>query len=121
MLRIQSKPIRTVLRWQLIATVALALMVGLAAGIHGSVSAALGGSVGVIAGLAFAAVIQLSKPQSAGGTLATPLRDDVERDLRSRLERVRMDSLVTRTLAAGGVTVLDRSLDFGYENLAKPR
>ena len=58
----------------MIATVALALAAGLAAGEHGAVSAALGGLVGVIAGLAFAVVIQLSKTQSAGGTLATALR-----------------------------------------------
>jgi len=73
-LRIQSKPIRTVLRWQMIAAVALAMLGGLVAGMHGATSAALGGLVAVIAGLAFTVVIQISKAQSAGGTLATALR-----------------------------------------------
>lgn len=74
MLGIRSKPIRTVLGWQLGTSVALALVAGLLAGGHGAMSAALGGLVGILAGLGFAVVIQLSKAQSAGGTLATALR-----------------------------------------------
>lgn len=74
MLRIQSKPVRTVLVWQVVMTVLLAVIAGLLAGIHGAASAALGGSVGVVAGLAFAMVMQSSSMQSADGTIVTALR-----------------------------------------------
>lgn len=74
MLRVRSKPIRTVLGWQLIATVALVLLSGWLEGLHGAVSAALGGAVGIAAGLGFAMVIQRSRDKSAGGTLVTALQ-----------------------------------------------
>jgi hypothetical protein len=45
MILAQSKAIRTVLRWQVIATAILMLAVGLLAGVHGAISALLGGLV----------------------------------------------------------------------------
>ena len=77
MLRIQSKPVRTVLVWQVVLTVLLAVIAGLVAGTHGAASAALGGSVSVIAGLAFAMVMQSSNMQSADGTIVAALRAEV--------------------------------------------
>ena len=74
MLRIQSKPVRTVLVWQVVVTALLAVAAGLLAGFHGAASAALGGSVSLIAGLAFAMVMQLSNLQSADGTVIAALR-----------------------------------------------
>ena len=74
MLRIQSKPVRTVLVWQVVVTAMLAVIAGLLAGMHGAVSACLGGSVSVIAGLAFAMVMQSSNMQSADGTIVAALR-----------------------------------------------
>ena len=74
MLPVQLRPIRTVIRWQLIATTALALSGGLLAGVHGAVSAALGGFVSIFAGLGFAAVIWLHQGNSAAGALLTALR-----------------------------------------------
>jgi ATP synthase protein I len=74
MLRVKSKPIRTVLGWQLMATIALTLLSGWLEGVHGAVSAALGGSVALAAGLGFAVVVQKSKDKSAGGTLVTALQ-----------------------------------------------
>ncbi|HJV96231.1 MAG TPA: ATP synthase subunit I [Albitalea sp.] len=68
-----TKPIRTVLRWQLIATAGLALAGGFAAGTHGALSAALGGAVSVGAGLASAVVASKGKAQSAGGVLTGAL------------------------------------------------
>jgi len=47
------------------------------AGIHGAVSAALGGSIGIIASLAFAALAARSKPKSAGEALYTALRAEL--------------------------------------------
>lgn len=74
MLRIKSKPIRVVLAWQLVATVALTLLCGALEGVHGAVSAALGGMVGLAGGLGFALVVQMSRDKSAGGTLVTALQ-----------------------------------------------
>ncbi|HEX7951444.1 MAG TPA: ATP synthase subunit I [Burkholderiales bacterium] len=73
-LRIQSKPVRTVLLWQVMVTLSLAMAAGFMAGIHGAVSAALGGSVSVLAGLAFAMVMQSSNVQSADRTIVAALR-----------------------------------------------
>lgn len=72
--RIKSKPIRTVLAWQLIATAAMALLSGWLEGGHGALSAALGGAVGVAAGLGFAMMAQRGRDKSAGGTLVTALQ-----------------------------------------------
>ncbi len=72
--RALGRPIRTVLRWQLIATVALTLAAGLAAGAHGALSAALGGAVSLCAGGAAAVVASLGGAQSAGGVLIGALR-----------------------------------------------
>jgi ATP synthase protein I len=66
---ILSKPIRTVLRWQLVATAVLALLAGLLAGTQGAASAALGGAVSVLAGAAGALAAAKAKAQSAGGVL----------------------------------------------------
>lgn len=72
--RFLSRPIRTVLRWQLIATAALTLVAGMAAGAHGALSAALGGAVSVCAGGISAVVAAKGRAQSAGGVLIGALR-----------------------------------------------
>jgi ATP synthase protein I len=74
MLRIKSRPIRIVLGWQAVATVILALLSGWLEGERGAISAALGGSVGIVAGIGFAMVVQKSRDKSAGGTLVTALQ-----------------------------------------------
>ena len=74
MLRILSKPIRTVLRWQIVATAALTAVAAIAAGLDGALSAALGGLISIGAGLVSAAVAALSKAESAGGVLLGALR-----------------------------------------------
>jgi len=63
------KPVRTVLRWQLIATAALTLAGGILAGVDGALSAALGGAVSVGAGCASAVVASMGKARSAGDVL----------------------------------------------------
>jgi ATP synthase protein I len=68
--RIHSRPIRTVLRWQVIATAVLAAIAGIWAGTHGAVSAVAGGTVSVVSGLVAAVVVaRKSSAQSAGGVL----------------------------------------------------
>lgn len=69
-----SKPIRTVLRWQLLATAALALVAGALAGAHGALSAALGGAVSLCAGWASGAVAARRKARSAGEVLLGALQ-----------------------------------------------
>ena len=71
---ITSKPLRTVLRWQVYATVVMALMAGLWAGMHGALSAGLGGLVSCLAGLVFAMMVSGSPVRSAGATLRTLFR-----------------------------------------------
>ncbi len=72
--RILSKPIRVVIRWQCLATVALTLLAGVLAGVHGALSAALGGAVSVSAGWASGMVATAGREQSAGGILVTALK-----------------------------------------------
>ncbi len=74
MIGLRSQAIRTVLRWQVIATGALAAISGLAASWHGALSAALGGLVSIVAGLGFAAVASLSRKDSAGLAMLAALR-----------------------------------------------
>jgi ATP synthase protein I len=69
--RLLSKPIRTVIRWQLLVTAALTLLAGAVAGVHGALSAALGGAVSVGAGWVSALVAAKGKAQSAGGVLVS--------------------------------------------------
>jgi ATP synthase protein I len=74
MLRHLSKPVFTVLRWQLAATTAVALVAGGLAGVHGAVSAIAGGLVSIIAGLAAAFVASRGDTKSAGGLVVGALR-----------------------------------------------
>ena len=71
------KPIRTVLRWQLVATAALTLAAGMLAGGHGALSAALGGAVSLCAGWVSAVVASRGTAQSAGEVLFAALRAEV--------------------------------------------
>jgi ATP synthase protein I len=74
MFRFLSKPIRAVLRWQFVATVALTLAAAAAIGRDGALSAMLGGLVSICAGLASAKVASWGKAESAGGVLLGALR-----------------------------------------------
>lgn len=74
MLRHLSKPVTTVLRWQLAATALLALAAGWLAGLHGAISAVAGGSVSIFAGLAAAFVASRGDTKSAGGLVVGALR-----------------------------------------------
>lgn len=74
MLRHLGKPVLTVLRWQLAATVLLALVAAFAAGMQGAASAAAGGAVSVVAGLASAWLASRASASSPGRALAGALR-----------------------------------------------
>ena len=74
MLRHLSKPVRTVLLWQLAATAALTLTGVVLAGQEGAISAAAGGAISMVAGVAAAFVASRSSARSAGGLLLGALR-----------------------------------------------
>lgn len=76
-LGVLRKPIRTVLRWQLVATAALTLVGGVLAGRDGALSAALGGAVSLCAGWVSAVVASMGKAQSAGEVLFAALGAEV--------------------------------------------
>jgi len=73
---VQLKPFRTVLRWQLAATIVMALVGGLLAGRHGAVSVLLGGLVVSAAAGASMLVASLGARASAspGSALLAVLR-----------------------------------------------
>jgi ATP synthase protein I len=82
---LQSRPIRTVLKWQLIATAAMAAIAGAWAGWHGVLSACLGGLVNVTAGFAYALLLGLglrtAPPASAGLSLVAMFRAEAAKIL----------------------------------------
>ena len=65
--------------WQLAVTVALAAAAGLLAGLHGAISAALGGGINVFAALVFGWMAARSKKRSAGEALYGALRAEAVR------------------------------------------
>jgi len=65
---------RPIIGLQVLCTAAAILLSAWLAGIHGAISAALGGSIGIIAGLAFAALAARGRSGSAGEALYTALR-----------------------------------------------
>jgi len=72
-LRELGKPVRTVLRWQLWVTAILSLAAGLVAGVDGALSAALGGSISVVAGAISGLVAAKGRADSAGGVIVAAL------------------------------------------------
>lgn len=68
-----TKPFRTVLRWQVIATAILVFAGGILAGPHGALSSALGGTVSVFAYGASALVASNARARSAAGILSWAL------------------------------------------------
>lgn len=77
--RIDSKPMRTVIRWQIYATAGLGLLAGLMIGVHGAVSAVLGGIINQIADLAYAMLVSGSRVRTAGNTLRALFRAEAAR------------------------------------------
>lgn len=74
MLRRLSRPVRTVLWWQIAATALFALTAAAAAGLDAALSAGAGGSISIIAGLASAFAASRGEAKTAGGILVGALR-----------------------------------------------
>ena len=71
---IKNRPLNIVLRLQLLATLIAAFVIWFFLGMHGTVSAVLGGSVSVMSSAAFALIISRHKGYTAEGTIRTALR-----------------------------------------------
>jgi ATP synthase protein I len=76
MLRQLRKPVLTVLKWQLLATLALVLVSAFAAGRHGAVSALAGGAISITAGIAAALVASFGSAQTPASALLSALRGE---------------------------------------------
>lgn len=71
---LQNRPLRVVIQWQILLSIIAAFTFGLLVGLHGAVSALLGGFVSVTSSFAFAIIVSRHKGFTAGGTLRTALR-----------------------------------------------
>lgn len=72
--RPHARPIRIVLRWQLIVTAALTLAAALLWGKDGAISAALGGAVNMAGGWVYGWRVSQGEARSAGEALRTLFR-----------------------------------------------
>lgn len=68
------KPIRTVLRWQIIATGVFTLAAAFVWGFHGAVSAALGGLINLVAGAVYGWRVTRVEARTAGEAVTTLFR-----------------------------------------------
>lgn len=71
---IKNRPLIIVLRAQLLVTVVVAIAVGFFYGMHGAISALLGGTINVVSTAVFAIIISQHKGYTAGETVRTALR-----------------------------------------------
>ncbi len=71
---LKSRPIRLVLVWQTLATLAIAAIAGLWAGGHAALSAVLGGVVTLSSTVVYAFVLGLGTTTTAGASMVTMLR-----------------------------------------------
>jgi ATP synthase protein I len=78
---LSTKPFRTVIKWQMIATGVLAAIAWVWAGGHGALSAVLGGVVNVSAGVVYAFVLGIGRPETAGATVMTLFRAEASKIL----------------------------------------
>jgi ATP synthase protein I len=78
-LLIEGKPLRTVLRWQLYATVASMFLAGFWLGQHGAYSALMGGLINVLAGAVFGWVATRSRKRTAGEALLAMMRAEASK------------------------------------------
>ncbi|HEV7413571.1 MAG TPA: ATP synthase subunit I [Casimicrobiaceae bacterium] len=67
-------PVGRIAAWQLFATVLIAAIAGSWMGLHGALSALLGGLVNVTAGVVYAVVVGLGRGPTAGDTVRTMIR-----------------------------------------------
>ena len=71
---LKSRPIRVVLKWQLLATVVATVLAGALAGGHAAMSAALGGGISLAAGFAYALLLGLGLGTTEVPSMGSSLR-----------------------------------------------
>ena len=76
---IASKPLRTVLRWQVYVAAALTLAAGWWAGMPGAISALLGGWINISAGWVYAIMVSGGTTKSAEQTLRMLVRAEASK------------------------------------------
>jgi ATP synthase protein I len=74
-----SRPFRSVLKWQALATLLIAAGSYALAGTNGALSAILGGVVNLAACVVYAFVLGLSKPATAGATIVALFRAEASK------------------------------------------
>ena len=72
--RLGNRPMRAALLWQLAVAGVSAAVAGLFGGEHAAISAALGGTVVILANVAYMLTVSLSAPRTAGATIQTLFR-----------------------------------------------
>jgi ATP synthase protein I len=75
----KSKPVQTVLRWQVYVTLICAAIAGFWIGERGLISALLGGLVNIVAHGVYAWVVSISDTRSPGGVLRTMIRAEASK------------------------------------------
>jgi ATP synthase protein I len=78
---LSTRPFRAVLVWQAGATIAIAAISGLLAGVHGALSAVLGGVINLSAGAVYAFVLAIAPPTTAGATIVALFRAEAAKIL----------------------------------------
>lgn len=71
---ITVKPLQIVLRWQIVGTIAVTVVVALLSDMNSAISAGMGGLISVISSAAFAIVVSRHQGYSADGTIRTALK-----------------------------------------------
>ena len=71
---IRNEPLRRIMLWQLLATGLMAIACGWFVGMHGAISALLGGFVSVVASLVYSLLIDRHKGYTAGEVVKTALK-----------------------------------------------
>jgi ATP synthase protein I len=77
---LKSRPIRTVLRWQALATLAIAALASLWGG-HAALSAALGGLITLSSTVVYAFVLGIGPTATAGASIVTMMRAEAAKIL----------------------------------------
>jgi ATP synthase protein I len=108
---LSTKPFRTVILWQASATAVLVVVCGLLAGVQGAVSALLGGVVNLSAGVVYAFVLGIGRPDTPGGTVVALFRAEASKIVVIVLQlwlvlTTYKDIVVAAFLAAFVITVL---------------
>jgi ATP synthase protein I len=78
---LSTRPFRAVLVWQAAATSIIAVIAGLWTGVHGALSAVLGGVINMSAAVVYAFVLAIAPGRTAGATMVALFRAEAAKIL----------------------------------------